>query len=101
MPHICIKDEVLKDPMTITYPRLSPRLAHSDKIQGPGASIDTVDVHMLRSMLPRSLEFAFDNVCVRSQLELLAEVDHLGGWVVLRQLLQWNKISADQHEDAF
>ena len=36
-----------------------------------------------------------------SQLELLAEVDHPGGWVVLRQLLQWGEISADQHEDAF
>jgi hypothetical protein len=52
-------------------------------------------------MLPRSLEFAFDKVCVRSQLELLAEVDHPGSWVVLRQLLQWGEISADQHEDAF
>ena len=52
-------------------------------------------------MLPRSLEFAFDNVCVRSQLELLAEVDHPGSWVILRQLLQWGEISADQHEDAF
>ena len=35
------------------------------------------------------------------QLELLAEVDHPGGWVVLRQLLQGNQISADQHVDAF
>ena len=34
-----------------------------------------------------------------SQLELLAEVDHPGGWVVLRQLLQWGEISADQHVD--
>ena len=35
-----------------------------------------------------------------SQLELLAEVDPPGGWVVLRQFLQWGEISADQHEDA-
>ena len=35
-----------------------------------------------------------------NQLELLAEVDHPGGWVVLRQLLQGNQISADQHVDA-
>ena len=37
----------------------------------------------------------------RSQLELLAEVDHPGGWVVLHQLLQWNKISADEHENVW
>jgi hypothetical protein len=36
-----------------------------------------------------------------NQLELLAEVDYPGGWVVLHQLLQGNEISADQHEDAF
>jgi hypothetical protein len=30
-------------------------------------------------------------------LKLLAEINYLCGWVLLRQFLQWNKISADQH----
>ena len=63
--------------------------------------IDFSEFGNLPVQCPWGTESAIDQMHEGSQLELLAEVDHPGGWVVLRQLLQGNQISADQHEDAF
>ena len=59
--------------------------------------IDFSEFGNLPVQCPWGTESAIDQMHEGSQLELLAEVDHPGGWVVLRKFLQWGEISADQH----
>ena len=63
--------------------------------------VDFSEFGNLLVQCPCGTESAIDQMHEGRQLELLAEVDHPGGWVVLHQLLQWNKISADEHENVW
>ena len=63
--------------------------------------VDFSEFGNLLVQCPCGTESAIDQMHEGCQLELLAEVDHPGSWVVLRQLLQGNQISADEHVGAF